>query len=316
MRSFVASVFVAALIVCCPSWAANITSSPSTAGKTVVVLQGDISDGDTETLKQIIKSSNDAGHLVSGIRLNSNGGSLAEGVKLANIVRYGKIMTVVQNGATCASACFVVFAAGSEKFANYTAQIGVHGASDTAGKESGDATVVMARVVKELGVPPSIIGKMVVTPPSEIIWLSPDDLKAMGVTMAGKPSQTPPDKMQIPAQPLQIPPAVQAKTEPTWENFVEMASSRSREQNGGKPDVFRVCQPELKSCATGIVFKNNKGLKTLVRRTEDAGGRTIARDFCEFNDFGDIRTCFDWDKGSKSVQMKNAQGQWIEVDNN
>jgi hypothetical protein len=34
----------------------------------------------------------------------------------------------------------------------------------------------MARIVKELGVPPSIIGKMVVTPPSDMVWLNPDDL--------------------------------------------------------------------------------------------------------------------------------------------
>src|ERR1700730_2360410 len=102
--------------------------------------------------------------------------------------------TNVGQGATCASACFLVFAAGESKFANYSAQIGVHGASDEKGAEtvqSGAATVSMARIAKELGVPPAIIGRMVVTPPAEMVWLSPADLQSMGTTMIGKPSQLP-----------------------------------------------------------------------------------------------------------------------------
>lgn len=63
----------------------------------------------------------------------------------------------------------------------------------------------------------------------------------------------------------------------------------------------------------GIFFKNNKGLEVIVRRTEDLAGKTISRDFCEFNKFRDIRTCYDWDKGTKSTEMKNQTGQWIPV---
>src|SRR6202023_964804 len=90
------------------------------------------------------------------------------------------------------SACFLIFAAGEAKFANYTAEIGVHGASDQTGAEtiqSGAATLSMARLAKDLGVPPAIIGRMVVTPPAEMVWLSPADLQSMGTTMIGKPPQ-------------------------------------------------------------------------------------------------------------------------------
>jgi hypothetical protein len=55
---------------------------------------------------------------------------------------------------------------------------------------SNAATVSMAKVAKELGVPPAIIGRMVVTPPNEMVWLSPQELQSMGVTMVGKPAQT------------------------------------------------------------------------------------------------------------------------------
>ncbi|NUJ78915.1 hypothetical protein HUN39_02490 [Methylocystis sp. FS] len=51
-------------------------------------------------------------------------------MKLADTIRTAKIATVVQNGASCASACFVAFAAGAEKYVSYQASVGVHGASD------------------------------------------------------------------------------------------------------------------------------------------------------------------------------------------
>ena len=41
----------------------------------------------------------------------------------------------------------------------------------------------MARAAAELGVPPTIIGKMVGTAPSRMEWLTPADLNAMGVVV-------------------------------------------------------------------------------------------------------------------------------------
>src|SRR5262249_58390300 len=107
--------------------------------------------------------------------------------------------------------CFIVFAAGSAKYGSYSAWVGVHGASDKYGEESvqsGAATVFTARVVKELGVAAGIIGKMVVTPPNEIVWLNPDELRSMGTTMTGRPAQVPPD--QVAGVPLQIDPTANA----------------------------------------------------------------------------------------------------------
>jgi hypothetical protein len=99
-------------------------------------------------------------------------------VKLAAIIRYVKISTIVEHGARCASACFIAFTAGSQIFPSYTARIGVHGASDSNGQTRNalNATVSMARVVKELGVPEGIIEKMVATRANEIAWLYSNDL--------------------------------------------------------------------------------------------------------------------------------------------
>jgi hypothetical protein len=315
-----AAILLAAGVVS-PAFAAKITSTTTKEGKVIIALNGEITEGDAETLKAQIKTANDASRLVSGIRFNSPGGILLEGVKLAEIIRYAKMATIVANGSQCASACFVAFAAGAEKFASFTASVGVHGASDQSGRESGDATVSMARIVKELGVPAGIIGKMVVTRPQDIVWLTPDDLRTMGTTMTGKPAQSPPDD-QANSRPLQLGPSANAtavapqtsmpKTK-TWDDVVDAAAALSSQQNSGKPNLVRTCQPEQKVCITAIFFKDKDGIEIMIKGVENMVGKQIAREICSFNTFSDVRTCTDWDKGSSHRDMKDSNGNWQKV---
>jgi hypothetical protein len=311
--------------------AADITSTVSKEGKIIVSIVGNIAEGDAETFKSIIKSANDGGRLVSGVRLNSPGGNLLEGTKLAEIIRFGKIATVLANGAQCASACFVVFAAGDPKFVSYAASIGVHGASDMNGRETieaGAATVSMARIVKDLGVPAAIIGKMVVTPPDQMVWLGPDDLRSMGATMTGKPAQVPPaqnndvSQSQMPMQldpyaratvPSESPAASANGPPPTWTEIADAAFLKSRQQNGGQTRSSRSCQPELKLCSVAVFFRGNDGTDMMLRIAENPFGKIIQRDICQFNNFGDVRFCIDWDTGTKIREMQNQHGDWIKV---
>ena len=79
------------------------------------------------------------------------------------------------------------------KFADPGAQIGVHKASDKGGRKtvlSGVATVSMSHFAKDLGVPSPIIARMMITPPTQIAWLSSRDLRSMGVMMAETSAQT------------------------------------------------------------------------------------------------------------------------------
>ncbi len=194
MKVRVGSIFsgLVAVVACSTAYSATLKSTPGKDGQVIIQISGEIAEGDTDVFINAVKQANAAGKLVANVRLNSAGGNLLEGVKLAGAIKVGKISTNVGRGAVCASACFLAFAAGDTRSVTYGAQIGVHGASDETGREtvqSGAATVSMARVAKELGVPPAIIGRMVVTPPSEVVWLSPQDLQSMGVTMVGKPMQ-------------------------------------------------------------------------------------------------------------------------------
>jgi hypothetical protein len=317
---------VAVALGCSAVSAATLTSSVSKEGKVIISLAGEITEGDAETLRSLIKTANDSHRRVSAVRLNSPGGNLVEGVTIADIVRYARTSTVVPNGARCASACFIIFAAGSAKYASHSAWIGVHGASDKTGEEtvaSGAATVSMARVVKELGVPSAIIGKLVVTPPDEMVWLNPDELRSMGATMTGTPAQLPPAQGTAP---LQLDPTAKAivpgeterqtaepKATPTWNELVENAFQLSSKQNNGNPRINRSCQPELKVCNMALLFKSKDGTEMMLRTSEDMSGKIFSREICSFNKFLDVRSCLDWANGESHRDMKNSKGEWYQV---
>lgn len=170
------------LLLSVAATAAEIKSFDLKDDRVEISISGSIAPGDAHLLQARIKAANDAGKLVTSMRLHSDGGNLREGVLLAAVVKSAKISTIVGRDATCASACFLIFAAGETKNANHRARIGVHGAADK-GSESRSATTSMASVAKELGVTSSIIRRMLITPSSEMVWLSSADLQSMGTNV-------------------------------------------------------------------------------------------------------------------------------------
>jgi hypothetical protein len=307
-----AIVFGIAAAVCwaAPAPSATIKSLPGKNGGVVITLSGQIITGDSDIFISEIQRANAAGKSVENVQLNSAGGRLIEGVKLAAAVREAKISTTVGQGAVCASACFLIFAAGDPKFVGDGARIGVHKASEKGGREtmsSGAATEAMAHFARELGVPSSIVSRMVRTPSKQIGWLDLQDLKAMGVSLAGVPMQT----KQVATEGLSV---RQASTSATgWNEFIDKVSTLSADQNDGKPALSRLCQPDLDSCILGIEYLLPDGRKGLTVVIQDAKGKTLRREVCEFNSSSDVRNCVDWDSGAKHRDAKNAKGDWAQI---
>jgi hypothetical protein len=300
-----------------PGQAANVASTTSKAGKIIITLAGDIVDGDADKVRRLIKAAQDSGRLVPGIRLDSLGGKLMEAVKIADIVRESGMATAVDEAAECASACFIIFAAGIGKFAHYGARIGVHGASDETGREtvqSGAATVVIARLFREMDVPTDIIGKMVVTPPEQMIWLAPDELRSMGATMVSRPALGP-EQTARSQLPLPIQPSAQGKAGLDWYEMLDRASSLSAQQNNGKPLSIRHCDRRTNNCSHGVVVKavDDDVGDMLLNTVIDMAGRTLRRELCSFPKRGELRVCVDWDTQQATRAVKDRNGKWVEL---
>ncbi len=173
------------------SLAATLTTRVTPKGAEISIT-GDIAPGDAEALEALMRRIDDSSQPVRMLHLDSPGGNLVGGIALARFIRrHVEVSIVVDDGATCASACFLAFSAGAEKYVSANSFVGVHGAADRLGHVTADsvaATVAMARITAELGVPPQITQKIVATAPSEIAWLTADDLRSMGVTIVERSS--------------------------------------------------------------------------------------------------------------------------------
>lgn len=64
----------------------------------------------------------------------------------------------------------------------------------------------------------------------------------------------------------------------------------------------------------GVYYKNNSNKEAFVKVTEDVSGKVIRREVCELNSYSDVRECFVWDTGTIRRDMKNAKGDWYEVE--
>jgi hypothetical protein len=146
-----------------------------------VFLQGKIVSGDAKRLVDSINAATAryTDRRVRAIALDSIGGSIPEALRLAQTIRDHGFVTIVPKGARCTSACVVLFAAGSRKIASLGSYIGVHGASIEGIQDHNSLamTTAMAKIYSKLGVPASVIGRMVVTPPSEITWLTAHEIE-------------------------------------------------------------------------------------------------------------------------------------------
>ena len=151
-------------------------------GTSMIVAKGMVAPGDDEKLHKMVAAL-PVNTVLAEVVLSSVGGNYLEGVRLATSIRNTGLNTAAVGN--CASACFLMFAAGINRAVFEGAKIGVHSASlrGIEKLETQAVTTQMARKLSDMGVPPSIVGKVVTTPADEIAWLTPEDLAAMKVRL-------------------------------------------------------------------------------------------------------------------------------------
>ena len=180
------AVSLAAILPPRPATAMQFEVVDVSATEAMIGGRGPIVRGDAARLERAFASVSTSKQLL-GVALDSPGGTVMDGAELARIIRDKGLAVVVPSNSKCASACFLLLAAAPHRLAANDALIGVHGANDD-GQDTEVAmamTTAMARAAAELGVPTTVIGKMVATPPARIEWLTHEDLRSMGVLVYG-----------------------------------------------------------------------------------------------------------------------------------
>ncbi|MGL3215011.1 ATP-dependent Clp protease proteolytic subunit [Bradyrhizobium sp. BR 1433] len=119
---------------------------------------------------------------VVGLDLDSRGGSLYEGFRIAMLAHQKQIASYVSG--ECDSACAFIFLASRKRYVAPNAKIGVHSVSNLHGNEDSRTirdTIKLARLSAKLRIPPSAIGRMVMTPPGKISYLNKEELASLKV---------------------------------------------------------------------------------------------------------------------------------------
>ena len=120
---------------------------------------GDIEHGDAAKLQRVLDYRNSLGFETNWVVLASDGGYIAKSFRIGRIIHFNRIKTVIGDNEYCASACFTLWAAGSERWYWEHSMIGVHNADNglaTYGGQPGDdpaTTAEVARFYNDIGVP-------------------------------------------------------------------------------------------------------------------------------------------------------------------
>jgi hypothetical protein len=157
---------------------------------------GSIEPGSAERFAEEIGK---RGDYIKTVVLNSPGGSVADALVIATMIREAGFNTEIASGSYCASSCPLVFAGGTERAAAEDASIGVHrvfAADATAGTPASgmdNAQAVSAecqRFLLEMGVDPRVWIHAMETPKDELFYFTPDEMIKLNLATVITPKVT------------------------------------------------------------------------------------------------------------------------------
>lgn len=161
-----------------------------------LVLSGEIVIGDFEALLSRILSDEERFLAQNKIILASDGGDVAEALKIANLVKslYSQLSVGPLTG-RCVSACFFVYAAAAQREADGDKLLGINrpffADADPAAVPAIDASAAEGRgltqvrsFLQENAVPQYLVDEMFRHPSDDAYWLSADDAKNLGFKSA------------------------------------------------------------------------------------------------------------------------------------
>jgi hypothetical protein len=207
---------VAANLIALTSWLLPLTASAATiwsrpckdkAGCFGLFIQGVIQPGDDAKLDEEIRNKSVKSATVA---LDSLGGNLLTGLSIGRLVRQKGYTTIVPNGATCTSACAVIWLAGSARQAEKNARVGFHAAyyTDKKGRalgESGMGNALVGAYYADLGLSDLAIAFLTKSSPGEITWLNIGEATKLGIKAeivdASKPVLIAPEEVPQKPQP-------------------------------------------------------------------------------------------------------------------
>jgi len=160
-------------------------------GINVIIVSDEIKKGDHDEFNRIAAELTSPAFVI----LNSRGGNLMEGLVIGEAIHAKGYPTAVLSGTICASACSLIWLAGTPRYAGDMAYIGFHAAytgTGDAAKESGSANAIVGAYLAKLNLSYKAILFATSAPPDRIAWLQTGEAARIGIQYEALPNDPDP----------------------------------------------------------------------------------------------------------------------------
>jgi hypothetical protein len=212
--------------------AASIVVNHLDAGRSLVVVDGEIELGDIEQFRSKVATLSNA-----TVAFQSDGGSLLAGIRIGMLIRVKDFGTVVPDGAQCASACAVAWLGGTRRFMGAGSKVGFHAAYVLKGRgtaESAPGNAVLGAYLYQLGLSEEAIVYITQAGPGSMKWLSTDEAGQYGIDVALLP---PPGSVQ--GRNLMSPVVKEQPQETLEQRATDFVRALALRWSGPNEDAFR-----------------------------------------------------------------------------
>jgi hypothetical protein len=152
------------------TFASEIKLTKTDSGSNVIFVSGQINKYDDDQFHRL-----SLGESKGVVILSSSGGSLMAALNIGEYIKALGYSTYVASGDTCASACALIWLAGSTRYMGPAGKVGFHASySDDNGRptETGVGNAMVGRYMTLLGLPETAVVFATSAPPSGMSWLS------------------------------------------------------------------------------------------------------------------------------------------------
>jgi hypothetical protein len=169
--------------------AAEITSRiDSSSGITIIAISGTIMPGDEDKFRTYAVSAANA-----VVILESKGGSTLSAIDIGKTIRLKGFATAVPGDVLCASACALVWLAGTPRFGEDESYIGFHASyvnKNGVLEESGVGNALVGAYLNQLGLSERAIMFVTSAPPQGIEWINAEKARLIGIDIVSLKSES------------------------------------------------------------------------------------------------------------------------------
>ena len=186
--------------------AADIKADPprKSGDPAFIVIDGEIRSGDDEKFRKIAAEYSDA-----FVVLNSGGGVIGPAMDIGRTIKLRGYKTAISKTGSCASACALIWVAGSKRVIFDGGEVGFHASyldTDGAKLEAGVGNALVGHYLSQLGFGEKTVVFATLAPPDKILWLNAETASMSGIDFDTIPDDEKPQAPKLAVrQPANLP---------------------------------------------------------------------------------------------------------------